>query len=413
MKTRKVRLSSRRSLNEHPTIRGSTIPVLRSQDEEYQDMWAGRALNEVKADRPRAERAVRCLYDACGLPAPDTFMWVKSPLAALKVELAFLEERENPMATKSWKTVQQVRSHLNAKDAGPYWFDFLGLRFNDLLSRIDEERGKSYSYHVGPGWLCDNLSAAMGPIYRLVATRLVSESKKRCITTPLGQIDSEATKLFNQQMRPPTPLGGQFYVTSTARLLSPSRAHLKQEQPVINAFADLVSAASIWLPFRGFCVMTERPTKIALDEQIRLHNLKGPAIEWPDGFGVYAVAGIPVDSVLIDFPELLNTDRIEDEDNAEVRRALISLYGEERFMKDSGATIVSYGRDEAKLWSRSFASDDDGPFQMVEVKNSTPEPDGTYKTYFLRVPPTVKSADEAVAWTFDLPAETYSPEKET
>ena len=32
--------------------------------------------------------------------------------------------------------------------------------------------------------------------------------------------------------------------------------------------------------------------------------------------------------------------------------------------------------------------------------NSTPEPDGTRRTYFLRVPPQMRTAREAVAWTF-------------
>ena len=38
--------------------------------------------------------------------------------------------------------------------------------------------------------------------------------------------------------------------------------------------------------------------------------------------------------------------------------------------------------------------------QVVEVVNATPEPDGSYRRYFLRVPPQVRTAREAVAWTF-------------
>jgi hypothetical protein len=34
------------------------------------------------------------------------------------------------------------------------------------------------------------------------------------------------------------------------------------------------------------------------------------------------------------------------------------------------------------------------------VVNSTPEQDGTYRRYLLRVPPTTRTAREAVAWTF-------------
>ena len=54
-----------------------------------------------------------------------------------------------------------------------------------------------------------------------------------------------------------------------------------------------------------------------------------------------------------------------------------------------------------------------GDVVMVEVVNSTPEPDGTSRTYWLRVPPATRTAKEGVAWTFGLTAETYEPERQT
>jgi hypothetical protein len=50
---------------------------------------------------------------------------------------------------------------------------------------------------------------------------------------------------------------------------------------------------------------------------------------------------------------------------------------------------------------------------MVEVKNSTPEPDGSTKRYMLRVPPQIETATAAVAWTFDMDARRYVLEMET
>lgn len=48
-------------------------------------------------------------------------------------------------------------------------------------------------------------------------------------------------------------------------------------------------------------------------------------------------------------------------------------------------------------------------YQMVLVVNATPEPDGTYRDYWLRVPPYVRTARAAVASTFGLAAEEYAP----
>ena len=62
------------------------------------------------------------------------------------------------------------------------------------------------------------------------------------------------------------------------------------------------------------------------------------------------------------------------------------------------ATLVR--KDEfGKLW-RLRSGWDEEELRVVEVVNRTPEPDGSYRHYFLQVPPWVGTAREAVAWTF-------------
>ncbi len=41
------------------------------------------------------------------------------------------------------------------------------------------------------------------------------------------------------------------------------------------------------------------------------------------------------------------------------------------------------------------------------MENGSLEPDGSRKRYFLLVPPTCRTAIEAVAWTYGLTAEEY------
>lgn len=57
--------------------------------------------------------------------------------------------------------------------------------------------------------------------------------------------------------------------------------------------------------------------------------------------------------------------------------------------------------------------DQDEPLVMVEVTNSTQEPDGTWKSYMLRVPPTVQTCQQAVAWTFGVDEREYAPAAES
>ena len=76
---------------------------------------------------------------------------------------------------------------------------------------------------------------------------------------------------------------------------------------------------------------------------------------------------------------------------------LLDRIGYERFLDLAGTHLVAQD-DFGKLW-RSELRIDGEPLHVVEVVNSTPEPDGTHRRYFLRVPHD-RTAREAVAWTF-------------
>ena len=95
---------------------------------------------------------------------------------------------------------------------------------------------------------------------------------------------------------------------------------------------------------------------------------------------------------------------------------MVERFGRERFVREGGAQLVD--EDETgRLWRHRVSAparpNPEEPIVMVEVLNSTPEPDGTRKTYFLRVPPRMQTPREAVAWTFGLGAAEYRPEAET
>jgi hypothetical protein len=97
-------------------------------------------------------------------------------------------------------------------------------------------------------------------------------------------------------------------------------------------------------------------------------------------------------------PEQITVELIEAEDNAEVRRVMIERYGISRYMQDCGA--VKLHKDECgELFKKNMGQHEE-PLVFVKVKNSTPEPDGSIKDYFLRVPPITKKARDGIAWTF-------------
>lgn len=181
------------------------------------------------------------------------------------------------------------------------------------------------------------------------------------------------------------------------------------------------AGAWIFVVTKDEIVALEKPVIHAPSGQF--HSETGPAVSWP-GEQYYFWRGVRIpDSYVIEHPETITIADIDKERNQEVKRVKIERYGYERFMKDGGATKVA--EDEyGVLWHRmllprapnrrmtrgqGFQPGDGDYLAMVEVVNGTPEPDGSIKHYWLRVPPDVRTAKEAVAWTYGLTADQYNP----
>jgi len=91
--------------------------------------------------------------------------------------------------------------------------------------------------------------------------------------------------------------------------------------------------------------------------------------------------------------------------NVTVRRHAMTKYGIERLLREGGAERYQQD-DSGTLWRMASDNSQDKHAQWVEVVNATPEKDGSHAHYFLRVPPTIETAHDAVAWTFETTGET-------
>ncbi len=154
----------------------------------------------------------------------------------------------------------------------------------------------------------------------------------------------------------------------------------------------------------------EQPTTLTFDAGGRLHNETGPALCFSDGFAAHVFHGVAVERRIVEHPGTITLSEIDQASNIELRRVLLERYGQARYLQDSGAEVI-HQDDFGILYRKPMGSDE--PLVMVKVVNSTREPDGSYKDYFLRVPPHMKTAREAVAWTFGFEEEDYSPAAES
>lgn len=185
----------------------------------------------------------------------------------------------------------------------------------------------------------------------------------------------------------------------------------KEDSELLDIWYNIAKNCFWFYPYEEICVCSERPNIIEFNSLGRLHNTKGPAVQFRDGWGPYCLNGIIVEPKnIIEDKNYLTVQLIDKEENVELRRVFIEMYGLSKYLLDSKAEKIH--EDKYGILFRKEQKNDE-PIVTVQVSNSTPEKDGSRKQYFLRVNPNVKTAREAVASTFRKTVDQYNPDVET
>lgn len=347
----------------------------RARFEEWGDKWIEIGLRTGPADRAKFEQAVQDCYRFAGIPWPAVVVWVPSPMVmALAAPTAAL-------------VIESI-----------------------LASR-----------------------AAKAPRGRGLTAAEVDEAVRGAVGEAVhGVIRRAWSNYFGGQFWP----GGYWWggaFTSFFREV----CGLDLQGDLWDrgkAYEATIQSACWWWPHRRFVMVCARP--LAIHRELvnpsiqrgwgshRLHCDTGPAVVWPDGWGVYAWHGIRVPRHVIDAPETITAAQVKAEDNTEVRRVMLARMGEDRFVRESGAKPIHSD-------TCGVLYDFGDETLAVKVINSTAEPDGSFKPYWLYVHPELRplhmketgeveigepqamTARNAVASTFGLTGDAYVPAQET
>ena len=164
---------------------------------------------------------------------------------------------------------------------------------------------------------------------------------------------------------------------------------------------------------KRFWIVCDRPTTVGRDDQSRPHCDNGPQLAWRDGFSTHYIHGVKVPAFVVERPADITVALIDAERNVEIRRIMISRYvgGVAAYIRDAGAeTIDESGEGVDHIVLRSRNRKGDTPLVTLTMVNHTSEADGSAKEYTIRVPPTMKSAREAMAWSEHRSVEQYAPQ---
>lgn len=336
------------------------------------DEWRAVAAATGPVDRAAAEAGVRRAYSDAGLPAPELIVWADSPLAGVAAVRALNEPGRSvrqAVRTEPWAAERdRVHAELGPSGWSELW-SATGARLWDT-TRILTERVR--------GGVVER-AVTVSADERAARVRAEREVRGWLLDAVFGQHDAPWLSAFDGSER-------------------------------LAGLIEVARHAGWWWPYERAVVLCERPTRLERDEAGRLHSADGPALVFPDGFALHAWGGMPIPEDFLEGLNSITPQRIRSEENAELRRVMLEHFGYDRYLSESGAEPVH--RDETGvLWRIPLADDED--IAMVEVVNSTAEPDGTFRTYWLRVPPATRTARAGVAWTFGLTEEEYHPSRET
>ncbi|MEU7387046.1 DUF6745 domain-containing protein [Streptomyces tanashiensis] len=371
------------------------------------DRWRAVAAATGPADRTAAEAGLRLAYRTAGLAEPERVLWADSPLAAVTLVRSLGDRGRSvreEVRTRPWAE-ERRRLHDALGPAGwaAHW-QATGARLWDQTRSLADRIRAGVTEAAGADGVRGGETGAAGAD----AVRRGAAGADRVRGGTAEAAGADAVRA-----------GGADHVgigAAGVRMLLLDAVLGQHDAAWLAAFdgrgdrlaglAAVAEHAGWWWPYENAVVVCERPVELHRDEAGRLDRGDGPALAFPDGFALHAWRGMAVPAEFLAGLADLTPERIRTEENAELRRVMLEYYGYDRYLAASGARH-EHSDETGVLWRIELADDED--VVMVEVVNSTPEPDGTHRTYWLRVPPTTRTAREGVAWTFGLRPEVYEP----
>ena len=348
-------------------------PELTSAQEAEARRFAEAYMQEQLSTEPvheqEAEALLRQAYQVAGLAPPQHIQWVDSPLQLVAVLTPLLGQA---------KAMGSLRASIEAD----VWHSVRARVRTNITASITASVVQSVRASVVAS-LRANAKASLWRTVRASITANVGPSS--------WHLDSESIQAY---FNAPLLALYQFFDV----YLAPNDLH------ALARFNQLVSG---YVLGSEAAVMVRRPSVLSLDAEGRLHSATDRCMEYHDGWGFYCWHGVRMPEQVILAPERLSREDFLSEPNVEVRRVIQERMGS-RFVTEVGGQVIESSPRGTLYEVRLPEDDPERVARYVQVQDASSK-----RQYFLRVPPTIQTAAEAVAWSFELSGEDYHPAQET
>ena len=156
-----------------------------------------------------------------------------------------------------------------------------------------------------------------------------------------------------------------------------------------------------------FCIISDRPELLTVDEQNRPHGESGPFCRWRDGSALYAWHGTYVPAHWIEHKDKLDPKTALTHENLEQRRAACEIIGWSKVLAACGAKVIDEDKDP-EIGTLLEADLPDSPgSRFLRVKC------GTGRDFVLAVPAEMTTALDANSWTYGVDPKEFRIEVRT
>ena len=313
----------------------------------YRERWLEIGLSVAATDKSRAETAVRLAYKEAGLTPPRIIIWLRSPYEGA-IGSALL---------------CNFKAQVGAQVGDPVWAQVRDQVGAQVQAQVVAQVREQVRAQVG----AQVREQVRDQVWAQVGAQVWEQVRDQAGNACYGLHDAGG-------------LGFYEYFSEICGL-----EVCKKLDPI----AEAARSCGWWWPFQGAVILTEKPIFLHRDAELRLHGDGQLAIEYPDGWGVYASHGVRL-------PEKYGKTKIADwkpewlvsDQNAELRMVLIRAIGYDRICQELNAKKIDTWRE----------------YELLKIENVDVEPillckmtcPSTGKIHALRVPPDTTSARAAI-----------------
>jgi len=145
-----------------------------------------------------------------------------------------------------------------------------------------------------------------------------------------------------------------------------------------------------------FCLVSDFPEVLKVDDQNLPHCEDGPSHRWRDGWSLYHWHGVRIPAEWIENKSSLSAKTALTWENVEQRRAACEIVGWDRILQELDAKVIDTDEDEMIGQLVEVILPDIGREKFLRVKC------GTGRRFALPVPPDMQTALQANSWTYGV-----------